>query len=123
MRKNATWGGNIEIQAMSKLYGINITIHQVDQPRWEVVNHAPTARSIHLRYLSSFYVNGSYHNGDHYSSVRPIGQYRGVPGRVDLRAKPQVSFALFSYVVRELGKQQLNKNLKFHWVLPLNRKR
>jgi OTU domain-containing protein 3 len=67
MRKNATWGGNIEIQAMSRMLGVNIVIHQADAPRWEVVNWPKDHGSIHL----------SYHNGEHYGSVRPLGSYAG----------------------------------------------
>jgi hypothetical protein len=29
MRRNTTWGGNIEIQAASLVYNINICIHQL----------------------------------------------------------------------------------------------
>ena len=54
----------MEIQAASQLYQVNITIHQLNQPRWEIPNF-PGKRTIHL----------SYHDGDHYSSVRSIGNY------------------------------------------------
>eukprot|EP01117_Protostelium_nocturnum_P006675 TRINITY_DN2402_c0_g1_i1.p1 TRINITY_DN2402_c0_g1~~TRINITY_DN2402_c0_g1_i1.p1 ORF type:complete len:549 (-),score=198.23 TRINITY_DN2402_c0_g1_i1:24-1670(-) len=69
MRKNGEWGGHLELQAMSLICAVNITVHQLDSPRWEINNFGPTARSIHL----------SYHRGDHYASVRPIGQLTGVP--------------------------------------------
>jgi len=53
-------------------------IHQVDAPRWEVVNFEQNHfRSIHL----------SYHNGDHYCSVRMIGDYSGIPKLVEIRTK------------------------------------
>ncbi|EFA85119.1 OTU domain containing protein [Heterostelium album PN500] len=62
MRKNASWGGNIEIQAASLIYQCNITIHQFNQPRWEIINYVGDKyRMIHL----------SYHNDEHYASVRP----------------------------------------------------
>jgi len=63
MRENAMWGGNLEIQAASLAYKINVIIYQLDHPRWEVVNFAdPQTRTIQLSYL----------DGDHYASVRPI---------------------------------------------------
>jgi len=54
----------MEIQACSLAYSINITIHQLSKPRWDIVNF-PTSqvKTIHL----------SYHQGEHYSSVRKIG--------------------------------------------------
>lgn len=69
MKKNGTWGGHLELQAMSLVYQVNIVIHQLDQPRWEVNNFGAEQRSIHL----------SYHRGDHYASIRNVGQPNGVP--------------------------------------------
>ncbi len=57
MKQDKTWGGNIELQAMSLLFQINIAIHQLNSPRWEIVNFAG-GKTIHL----------SYHDGDHYAS-------------------------------------------------------
>jgi OTU domain-containing protein 3 len=79
MAQDGEWGGNAELQAMSLGFMVNIVIHQLDKPRWEVstirkdvfffctfdllqiVNWPATQKTIHL----------SYHNGEHYSSVRP----------------------------------------------------
>ncbi|KAF2070048.1 hypothetical protein CYY_008630 [Polysphondylium violaceum] len=63
MQEDTTWGGNIEIQAASLLYSVNITIHQLNQPRWDIENFfGNKPRTIQL----------SYHNDEHYNSVRPI---------------------------------------------------
>ncbi len=63
MRKNTVWGGNIEIQALSRLLNVSIlhrrlllsmadiVIHQVDAPRWEVNNWPKDYRTIHLSYV------------------------------------------------------------------------
>jgi len=75
MRKNAVWGGNIELQALSRLLTVNIVIHQLDAPRWEVNNWGGNARAIHL----------SYHSGQHYASVRPMGQFIGIPNHKELK--------------------------------------
>jgi hypothetical protein len=61
MSEDGEWGGNAELQAMSLGFRVNIVIHQLDKPRWEVVNWPLSQKTIHL----------SYHNGEHYSSVRP----------------------------------------------------
>eukprot|EP00742_Colponemidia_sp_Colp-10_P012469 GILJ01014013.1.p1 GENE.GILJ01014013.1~~GILJ01014013.1.p1 ORF type:complete len:235 (+),score=20.11 GILJ01014013.1:211-915(+) len=57
------WAGNMELQALSLVTGYNIVIHQVNAPRWEIVNHQePDAKFIHL----------AYHSAQHYSSVRSL---------------------------------------------------
>lgn len=62
MAKNGTWGGNLELQACSMAYTVNIKIFQVDLPCWDVVNWPTTAKTLFL----------SYHDGDHWNSVRPL---------------------------------------------------
>ena len=55
------WGGNLEVIACGRSLSRHVVIHRLGEPRWEVV--APGARAtIHI----------SYHNGDHYASVRGI---------------------------------------------------
>ncbi len=67
MRQDGEWGGNLEIAAISQACDVNITIHQLGQPRWEVKNpNNSKARGVHL----------SYHDGQHYSSVRKLGEPR-----------------------------------------------
>eukprot|EP00727_Mastigamoeba_balamuthi_P003245 m51a1_g12918 hypothetical protein (201) ;mRNA; f:2085-2913 len=49
MRRQGTWGGNLEIQAASVAFGVNVQIHQLGLPRWDVVNWPdPSARFIRL---------------------------------------------------------------------------
>lgn len=60
MRKSATWGGNLELQALSIALKVNIRIHILDSPLWEIMNFDLSSQTIHL----------SFHDGDHYNSVR-----------------------------------------------------
>mmetsp|Transcript_511 Transcript_511/g.861 ORF Transcript_511/g.861 Transcript_511/m.861 type:complete len:290 (-) Transcript_511:2754-3623(-) len=60
MRKEGTWGGNMELQALSLCLEVNIKIHMFGRPLWEISNFAQDRGCIHL----------SYHDGDHYNSVR-----------------------------------------------------
>lgn len=62
MCQSSTWGGNMELQALSVVLEVNIRIHILGSPIWEIVNFDNTHKSIHL----------SYHDGDHYNSVRSI---------------------------------------------------
>lgn len=84
MARDSTWGGNLELQAASRRYEVNIVIHivraspdhrrrgavsvecadtrsrrQLEAPPYEILNPA-AARAIHM----------SYHGGEHYNSVR-----------------------------------------------------
>jgi len=82
MRLNGTWGGNMEIQAASIVYHVNICIHQLEQPRWELINYEKsTTRCIHL----------SYHSGDHYASVRRSDDTKtsGTPAPITIRDPQQ----------------------------------
>lgn len=38
MRKDGTWAGNMEVQALSMLKQVNICIHQTAQPLWLIPN-------------------------------------------------------------------------------------
>lgn len=61
MEKDGTWAGHMELQAASHVTRSNICIHQNMSPRWYVRNFDHCgARMIHL----------SYHDGEHYNSVR-----------------------------------------------------
>lgn len=62
MSKLGVWGGNMELQALSLVLNVNIKIHRLGEPIWEITNFN-RERSIHL----------SYHDGDHYNSVRLRG--------------------------------------------------
>ncbi|KAA8531677.1 hypothetical protein F0562_006606 [Nyssa sinensis] len=61
MEKDGTWAGHMELQAASLVTHSNICIHRNMSPRWYIRNFEDhEARMIHL----------SYHDGEHYNSVR-----------------------------------------------------
>eukprot|EP00899_Mesostigma_viride_P006375 jgi/Mesvir1/15739/Mv03312-RA.1 len=63
LRRNASWGGDLELKAASLVFQVNINIHKDKAPVVEIRNFPPgKARVLHL----------SYHDGNHYNSVRPI---------------------------------------------------
>ena len=70
MKNTSTWGGNMELQALSLVLEVNIKIHMVDRPIWEIKNNNAW-RFIHL----------SYHDGDHYNSVRLKGDNSTEPSK------------------------------------------
>jgi OTU domain-containing protein 3 len=60
MRKDGEWGGHLELQAISTAFGVNVVVHQLESPPWEIRNHPASAPIVSL----------SYHDGMHYASVR-----------------------------------------------------
>jgi OTU domain-containing protein 3 len=61
MRKGAEWGGNLELAAAARCLNRHIFVHQLAAPRLEIRNwDNPGAAEIHM----------SYHDNEHYSSVR-----------------------------------------------------
>ncbi|XP_058081809.1 OVARIAN TUMOR DOMAIN-containing deubiquitinating enzyme 7 isoform X6 [Magnolia sinica] len=61
MEKDGTWAGNMELQAASLVTRSNICIHRVMSPRWYIRNFDSRGTCmIHL----------SYHDGEHYNSIR-----------------------------------------------------
>ncbi|WCJ31234.1 OVARIAN TUMOR DOMAIN-containing deubiquitinating enzyme 7 [Euphorbia peplus] len=61
MEKDGTWAGHMELQAASLVTRSNICIHQYTLPRWYIRNFDQHGvRMVHL----------SYHDEEHYNSVR-----------------------------------------------------
>lgn len=76
-----TYAGNDAIVAFARLHELVIVIHQLNTPLWQVKGtDKPNAVELHL----------SYHNGDHYNSVRKIGDNTQSPACIRLAApKPE----------------------------------
>ena len=66
LAKPGTFGGNDSIVAFARNHGVNVVIHQLNEPRWVISGeeYSKAGRVIELHV--------SYHNGDHYSSVRSL---------------------------------------------------
>lgn len=63
MSKDGSWGGQIELQALSAKYQFNSIVHQVDNPIMAFQNFKwGTVPTLHF----------SYHLGEHYNSVRLV---------------------------------------------------
>lgn len=72
-----TYAGNDAIVACARLHELVIVIHQLNTPLWQVKGtDKPNATELHL----------SYHNGDHYNSVRKIGDNTQGPACIRLAA-------------------------------------
>ncbi|KAL3646308.1 hypothetical protein CASFOL_011488 [Castilleja foliolosa] len=73
MGEDSTWAGHMELQAASLVTRSNICIHKNMSPRWYIQNFDKhEARMIHL----------SYHDGEHYNSVRSKDDTCSGPARL-----------------------------------------
>lgn len=80
LEQAGTYADNGCLVAFARLYQVNINIHQLNMPIWTIngtvnggggKNRNPI-RELHL----------SYHNGEHYSSIRPIGDRTNLPTNI-----------------------------------------
>lgn len=57
MRRNAVWGGNMEIQAAALKFVVNIHLYQLDSPRWDIINFQdPRVKVIKLSYPAKLFL-------------------------------------------------------------------
>ena len=82
LQKAGTYAGNDAIVAFAKLHEVNVIIHQLDAPSIEIKgNYDVNARQLHI----------SYHNGDHYSSVRRLNDSTNKPVNIRISSSPAPS--------------------------------
>lgn len=78
LSKPGTYGGNDSIVAFSRHHGVDIVIHQLNERCWVIQGqHYSTSKHEDPKELHI-----SYHNGDHYSSVRRLGDPDNEPAWV-----------------------------------------
>ena len=70
MRQNGEWGGNFELAAAVQCFGVNIVVHNFQAPRYQLTCHNPGAA---LEDVGGGTIHLSYHDGEHYNSVRIEG--------------------------------------------------
>uniref|UniRef100_F1KYS2 OTU domain-containing protein 3 n=1 Tax=Ascaris suum TaxID=6253 RepID=F1KYS2_ASCSU len=73
LSRPGTYAGQDALVAFARLHKVNIVIHQLNSPLWQIQGSEgePTAE-LHL----------SYHNGEHYSSVRRFGDIADTPPHI-----------------------------------------
>lgn len=62
MNRDGVWGGNLELVAFSHCYAVTVVVHQFNMPRFEIASPTNNAMRINI----------TYHEGEHYSSIRRI---------------------------------------------------
>ena len=74
---SGTYADNDSIVAFARKHNLTVVIHQLNKPLWQIHGGAdgvPGAAEVHI----------SYHNGDHYNSVRRCGDAGNTPSRLRL---------------------------------------
>lgn len=81
LEQSGTYGGNDALVAFARLHQLEIHLHQLDQPIWKVngaFQDMKNVKQIHL----------SYHNGEHYSSIRRVGDTNNNPANIHINTVP-----------------------------------
>ncbi|XP_059085347.1 OTU domain-containing protein 3-like [Tigriopus californicus] len=85
LAQDGTFGGNDSIVAFSRMLTVTVVIHQLNEPLWQV-HGSPDGSSCPME------LHISYHNGDHYNSVRRIGDRLGIgPANIKINSMVQDS--------------------------------
>ena len=77
LEKPGTYADNGVLVAFSRLYYLDINIHQLEQPIWTISGVTVAKKNQPIRQLHL-----SYHNGEHYSSIRPKGDRTNNPTNI-----------------------------------------
>ncbi|MCP9261258.1 OTU domain-containing protein 3 [Dirofilaria immitis] len=73
LSRPGTYAGQDALVAFARLHEVNIIIHQLNRPLWKIQGSEDSnAPELHL----------SYHNGEHYSSVRRFGDIANTPAGI-----------------------------------------
>jgi len=75
-----TFAGNDAIVAFARLHNVTVVIHQLNSPAWLIhpsKDELPNGREVHI----------AYHNGDHYNSVRKLGDDSESPSSIKLQSQ------------------------------------
>ncbi|XP_071547451.1 OTU domain-containing protein 3-like [Panulirus ornatus] len=77
-----TYAGNDCIVAFARLHEVVVVIHQLNAPLWQICGREgkKNLQELHI----------SYHNGDHYNSVRKIGDCTSSPACIKLAVQESV---------------------------------
>lgn len=83
LQEDGTYAGNDVLVAFSRSHNVTIVIHQLNEPLWHISPNGEEKqdRELHI----------SYHNGDHYNSIRKRGQLNSLaPPNIQIQIKGDV---------------------------------
>lgn len=100
LSQSGTYAGNDAIVAFARLHQVTIVIHQPNTPLWQIkgwetcetlqtteknkkrknYNNVPSSHQLHI----------AYHGGDHYDSVRRLGDTSHIPANIQINVESEV---------------------------------
>ena len=89
--QDGTYGGNDSIVAFARLHKLTVVIHQLDSPAWEVHGETADGKPASKSLVRQLHI--SYHNGDHYASVRSVNDNSDSPANVHMTPQTPASAA------------------------------
>lgn len=103
LSRPGTYAGQDALVAFARLHNVNIIIHQLNRPLWKIEgsegNNIP---ELHL----------SYHNGEHYSSVRRFGDIANTPAGIRIMAPAAIPCCASHTVYTSTKPAFANANLR-----------
>ena len=82
LERDGTYAGNDVLVAFARAHNITIAIHQLNEPLWQIHGSANGETKCDTE------LHISYHNGDHYNSIRKRGQVNtGAPPNIKINIK------------------------------------
>ncbi|PFX29923.1 OTU domain-containing protein 3 [Stylophora pistillata] len=113
LSKLSTHGGNDSIVAFARNHGVNIVIHQLNEPRWVIYGgeykQKGQVRELHV----------SYHNGEHYSSVRHISDNSTEPGWIKHNDRVSAASTDLAIIAQTLEENAYDVDASIHYILQL----
>lgn len=75
LRKPGTFAGNDAMVAFARLHRVSIIVHQLDSALLSIEGCEGPCPELHL----------TYHHGEHYSSIRKLGDRSSLPARIKFK--------------------------------------
>jgi len=90
LAKLGEYAGNDAIVAFARLYQVTVVIHQPNFPLWQIKDWESVAgdnltKNDEKHFESNRQLHIAYHGGDHYDSVRRLGDTSHIPANISLQ--------------------------------------
>ena len=74
LKSDGEWAGQVELIAAAQALNVHIVVHQFEHPSYRIESQTAGGKAAPKE------IHVSYHDGEHYNSVRPLGARRGAGG-------------------------------------------
>jgi len=117
--QDGTYGGNDSIVAFARLHKLSVVIHQLDSPAWEVHGESADGTTSSKSLVRQLHI--SYHNGDHYASVRSIKDNSDSPANVQMTPHAPATVACHSSSNKHTQLTGMTTSLSYYPHIPIGK--